>query len=78
MKTTNKNTMANNTKNKEVVTKTFTVSVTFTDMVANNPMEAARKACDWLKEDAESLIYEVTNEKTLKKYTTMLPKFDGD
>lgn len=62
----------------EVPIKTFTVSVKFTDMVANNVMEAARKACEWLKEDAESLIYEVTNETTLEKYETMLDKFNED
>lgn len=44
--------------------KTFTVSVTFTDMIENTPLGAAKKACKWLKEDASTMIYEVTDENT--------------
>lgn len=48
--------------------KTFTVSVTFTDMVEKNPLGAAKKACEWLKEDASTMIYEVIDEDTDEKF----------
>lgn len=60
--------------------KTFTVSVTFTDMVAKNPLEAAKKACKWLLDDgdANNMIYDVTDETTNDKFTVDLSEEDGN
>lgn len=60
--------------------KTFTVSVTFTDMVANNPLEAAKKACKWLleNEDAKNMIYDVVDEETEEKFSVDLSEEDED
>jgi len=60
--------------------KTFTVSLTFTDMTAFNPLEAAKKACKWLleDEDARSMIYDVTDEVTNQKFTVDLGEDDED
>ena len=46
--------------------KTYTVSVTFECVSADNPREAALKACAWLLENngASEMIYEVTDEET--------------
>jgi hypothetical protein len=60
--------------------KTFTVSLTFTDMTAFNPLDAAKKACKWLldDEDARSMTYDVTDEDTNQKYTVDLSEEDED
>jgi hypothetical protein len=68
------------------MSKTFTVSVTFTDMTAENPLEAAKKACSWLLGepigdsvgDATTMIYEVTDEETNEKFTVDLSEEDED
>lgn len=63
-----------------VPAKTFTVSITFTDMTAFNPLDAAKKACKWLleDEDARSMTYDVTDEDTNQKYTVDLGEDDED
>ena len=60
--------------------KTFTVSVTFTDMVADNPLEAAKKACKWLLEDndANTMIYDVEDETTKEKFSVDLSEPEED
>ena len=60
--------------------KTFTVSVTFTDMVADNPLEAAKKACKWLLEDndANTMIYDVEDETTNEKFSVDLSEPEED
>lgn len=60
--------------------KTFTVSITFTDMDAANPLDAAKKACKWLLDDgdARSMVYDVTDEDTNQKYTVDLSEEDED
>lgn len=60
--------------------KTYTVSVTFTDMVAKNPLDAAKKACKWLleNEDAKNMIYDVEDEETKEKFTVDLSEEDED
>lgn len=68
------------------MSKTFTVSVTFTDMTAENPLEAAKKACSWLLgeptgrsgDDAGTMIYDVTDEETGEKFTVDLSEEDED
>jgi len=60
--------------------KTFTVSVTFTDMVSKNPLEAAKKACKWLLDnnDAKTMVYDVMDEETGEKFTVDLSEDDED
>ena len=60
--------------------KTFTVSVTFTDMVADNPLDAAKKACKWLLEDndANTMIYDVEDETTKEKFSVDLSEPEED
>ena len=58
--------------------KTFTVSVSFTDIKADNPLEATKKICKWLLEDngAENMIYDVTDEDTDESFTVDLSEDD--
>jgi len=58
--------------------KTFTVSLTFTDMTAKTPLEAAKTACDWIlgSEDARGMIYDVIDEQSGQKYTVDLSEED--
>lgn len=65
---------SDNTETKPV--KTFTVSVTFTDMAAKNPLAAAKKARKWLLEDGDTMIYDVTDEDTNQKFTVDLSEED--
>lgn len=60
--------------------QTYTVSVTFNCMDANNPLDAAKKACQWLieNEDAKRMIYDVVDEKTRFNYTVDLSDFEED
>jgi hypothetical protein len=58
--------------------KTFSVSISFTDMVAKNPLEAAKKVCKWLleNEDAKNMIYDVEDETTGEKFSVDLSEDD--
>lgn len=58
--------------------KTYTVSVTFEDMSAKNPKDAAFKAAQWLveNEDAYMMIYDVIDEETNDKYIVDLSDMD--
>ena len=69
-----------NSDNTETKFKTWTVSVTFTDMRANNPLDAAKKACKWLleNEDAKTMTYDVMDEETNEKFTVDLSEDDED
>jgi hypothetical protein len=60
--------------------KTFSVSISFTDMVAKNPLDAAKKACKWLleNEDAKNMIYDVEDETTGEKFSVDLSEDDED
>lgn len=68
-----------NSDNSEVTIEpsTFTVSVKFTDMVAKNPLEAAKTAYKWLKDDARNMIYEVIVEDTLVEHEIDLSEVDN-
>ena len=70
---------SDNTETKGKI-KTFTVSVTFTDMVSKNPLEAAKKACKWLLDnnDAKTMVYDVMDEITGEKFTVDLSEDDED
>lgn len=50
--------------------KTYTVSVTFECVSADNPREASLKVCEWLLENngASEMVYEVTDEETNEKF----------
>jgi GTP cyclohydrolase III len=60
--------------------QTYTVSVTFNCMSAKNPLDAAKKASQWLieNEDASKMVYEVMDEKTRFNYTVDLSEFEED
>ena len=52
--------------------KTFQVSVRFDCVSAENELEAAKIIAGWLKDDADSFIYDVEDEKTKVKVTVAL------
>jgi uncharacterized phage-like protein YoqJ len=56
----------------------YTVSVTFEDMSAKSPKDAALKAAQWLveNEDAYMMIYDVIDEQTNEKYLVDLSDMD--
>lgn len=57
--------------------QTYSISLTFTDISANNPLEAVKKILDWL-EDANTMIYDVEDELTGEKFTVDLSEDDAD
>lgn len=58
--------------------KTFTVSLTFECIDANNPLEAAKKALQWIKNGADNMIYDVLDEDNEDKFTVDLSESDED
>ena len=58
-------------------TQTYSVSLTFTDIDAKNPLEATKKILNWLSE-ADAMVYDVTNELTLEKFTVDLSEDDDN
>ena len=58
--------------------KTYTISITFTDQQANNPIEAVEKFIEYLKEDANSYIYDVEDEESGEKFTVDMSEDDED
>lgn len=60
--------------------KTFSVSLNFTDVIAKSPLEAAKIVCGWLLEenDAENMIYDVTDEGTNESFSVDLSEEDVD
>ena len=56
--------------------KSYTISVTFTDQQANNPIEAVENFIKYLKEDADSYIYDVEDEETGEKFTVDMSEED--
>jgi hypothetical protein len=61
-----------------ITPKTFEVSLTFTDISAKNPLEATKKILEWIKDDAEYMIYDVKDEINGSKYTVDLSEKDED
>jgi hypothetical protein len=57
---------------------TFEIVLRFTDIDADNPLDAAKKILEWIKDDASSMIYEVNNEITNEKWTVDLSEDDDD
>jgi translation elongation factor P/translation initiation factor 5A len=58
--------------------KLYTVSVTFDTQGANNPLDAAKKACKLLMSDGDTFIYDVMDEETGEKFTVDLSEDDED
>lgn len=68
-----------NSDNIEVSTKkSYSVSLTFTDILAKNPLEATKKILKWIEEDANTMIYDVIDEETNDKFTVDLSEDDED
>lgn len=57
--------------------QTYSVSLTFTDIQADNPLEAAKTILKWLV-DAETMTYDVEDELTGNKFTVDLAEEDED
>lgn len=60
---------------------TFKVSLVFEGIDAKNPLEAAKKIVEWLKDEndgAENMTYDVINESTNEKFTVDLAEDDED
>jgi hypothetical protein len=57
---------------------TFEIVLRFTDIDADNPLDATKKILEWIKDDASSMIYEVNNEITNEKWTVDLSEDDDD
>ena len=57
---------------------TYSVSVTFNVVDAKNPLEAAKTIAKWLKDDADSMVFDIENELTKDKFTVDLSENDAD
>ena len=57
--------------------QTYSISLTFTDIQADNPLEATKKIIEWIKDDANTMIY-VEDELTGNKFTVDLSEEDED
>lgn len=60
-----------------VNTRSYSVSLTFTDIDAKNPLEATKKILAWLSE-ADAMVYDVVDEITNEKWTVDLSENDED
>jgi serine protease inhibitor len=58
--------------------KCYSVSLTFTDILAENPLEATKKILKWIEEDSNTMIYDVIDEETNDKFTVDLSEDDED
>lgn len=63
---------------KEKKKKTYTVSVGFTGISANSPLEAAKEIAKWLLEGADEMVFDVENEATNKRVSVDLSESDED
>ena len=57
--------------------QTYSISLTFTDISAKNPLKAVKKILEWL-EDANTMIYDVEDELTGNKFTVDLSEDDDN
>lgn len=55
--------------------KTYTVSLTFTDIQADSPLEATKQIVKWIEDGVNEMIFDVTDEETNDKFTVDL---DGE
>lgn len=68
---------SDNTESNNVAT-TFKVSLTFEDVIANNPKEAVDKIVEWIKEGVDDMIFDAQNEITGDKFTVDLSEDEED
>ena len=57
---------------------TYTVTLTFEGLNANNPLEAVNIIESWIKEGSERMIYNVLDEKTKEHFSVDLNEDDED
>ena len=57
---------------------TYSVSLTFTDIDAKNPLEATKQILKWLEDGANEMIYDVEDEISNEKFTVDLSEDDED
>jgi hypothetical protein len=55
----------------------YEIVLRFTDIEAENPLEATKKILNWLSE-ADAMIYEVKDELTNEEFTVDLSEDDAD
>ena len=58
--------------------KTFTVSLTFEGLSAENPLDAAKKILEWIQDGADAMTYDVKDEATGEAFTVDLSEDDED
>jgi hypothetical protein len=56
----------------------FEIVLRFTDIEEENPLKAVKKVLEWIKEDANKMIYEVNDEESNEKWTVDLSEDDED
>lgn len=59
-------------------TNSFTIKLVFEDIVSKNPLTATQKIVKWIKDDVDSMIFEVTNELTGEIFTVDLSEDNDD
>jgi len=57
---------------------TYTVSLTFENISAKTPLEAAQILSEWLKDGAENMVYDVKDKQTNKKHVIDLEEYGDD
>ena len=58
---------------------TYEISLTFTDIQENSPLEAVKKIIGWIKDDGvDNMIFEVRNEMTDEKVTVDMSEDEND
>lgn len=58
--------------------KIYTITLEFTSIAANSPLDAAKEICKWVLEDAQNLMYDVIDEETNEKFSVDLSEEDED
>lgn len=54
----------------------YTITVSFDCVMGRSPLEVAKTISEWLKNGAEKMIYDVTNDDTKEKFTVDLSEED--
>lgn len=56
----------------------YTVSLIITDISEISPIDAVKEFTKWVKDGIGDMIFEVSNQKTKKKFTVDMGEFDTD
>ena len=67
-----------NSDNTEHIENSFTINISFDFVNGTNPLDVAKEVSEWLKDGAENMIYDVTNDTTGEKFTVDLSEDDAD